>query len=221
MDDAPTLFDRCFGFLMEHEVGANPLDASAWSGAAVGDGTFLAADDGLDMSEGDKGNWTGGAVGAGVLGGTRWGISTAAYHDALALVPGAERVGFPALVKDLTLSQAKTLCMFAYWKRVRCDVLPGPVALVTLDAAFNAGVGAGARWLQAAVGAAPDGAVGALTLAAVARASATDCGTAVAAEALARRIDAMARMPGWATDGLGWSRRLAKLGFQAASLSRP
>lgn len=217
--DPPTVFDRCFAFLMVHEVGADPLDPSAWTGGAVGLGTFNAPQGGLDMSQGDKGNWTGGAVGVGQLGGTRWGISTAAYHDALNQVPASAQEGFPSLVKDLTLEQAKTLCLYAYWDRICAYVFPAPVALIVLDAGFNAGVGAGARWLQVAVGAFPDGKVGQLTFAAVKAAVARDGAAAVAAEVLAQRTYNMARMPEWPAEGLGWSRRLAKLGFQAASLA--
>jgi lysozyme family protein len=214
----PTIFDRCFAALMVHEVDADPLDPKCWSGGAIGVGKFLAPDDGIDLTESDSGNWTGGSVGAGELGGTRWGISTAAYPDALAHLPDALRAGYPVLVKDLTLDQARDLTLYAYWQSARCDDLAGPVALITLDANFNNGVGEGVRWLQTAVDTNVDGECGDMTIGAVRRAVARSSANVVASLALAERINWMARLPGWRIDGHGWSRRLALLPFQAAAL---
>ena len=214
----PTIFERCFAYLMVHEVDADPLDPAAWSGGAVGAGSFQAANGGLDMSRADKGNWTGGAVDRGTLGGTRWGISTAAFHDDLHALAPAVWATFPDLVKDLTLDQARVLTRAAYWDRIQGDALPPRVALIVHDAAFNNGVGTAVRWLQTAVGANVDGLIGPGTLAAVQRAVARGEAAAVAAEVLAERINAMARMPSWVAEGFGWSRRLARLAFQAAEL---
>ena len=214
----PPIFEQCFAALMVHEVAANPLDARCWSGAAVGAGEFLAAHGGLDMSTEDSGNWTGGAVGEGTLGGTRWGIDTASYADALKHLPVTLRSCYPALVKDLSLNQARELCRYAYWQLVQGDALPPRLALLVLDAAFNNGVGTASRWLQAAIGTKIDGAIGAGTIAAVKARVAQDGEDLVAADVLAERIDYMGRLPNWAHYGLGGSRRLARLPFQAAAL---
>ncbi len=214
----PTIFEQCFACLMVHEVDADPRDPKCWSGGAVGAGRFLAPDDGIDMSREDSGNWTGGAVGVGTLGGTRWGIDTASYQDALKHLPPVLRPRFPALVKDLTLDQARDLTWYAYWKPCRCDDLAPPVALITLDASFNNGPGEATRWLQTAVDTIVDGACGDGTVAAVTKAVARSSANMVASFALAERINYMARLPGWRIDGHGWSRRLALLPFQAAAL---
>ncbi len=214
-----TIFEQCFAALMVHEVGADPLDPSAWSGRAIGAGQFICEDDGLDMSREDSGNWTGGAVGVGTLGGTRYGIDTASYCDARKALPAALAPRYPALVRDLTLDQARELTRFAYWKPIRGDELPPAVALMTLDAAFNNGVGRAARWLQEAAGTDVDGDIGDGTMAAVRRRAGNGPGEDLAIDVLAERMDFMAKLPTWRIYGFGWSRRLARLPFQAARLS--
>jgi hypothetical protein len=216
--NAPTLFDQCYAALLVHEVGADLLDPKCWSGGAVGVGSFQAANGGLDLNTQDSGNWTGCAVGVGQLGGTRWGFDTASYPDALKHLPDALRATYPALVRDLTLLQARDLTRCAYWLLIRGDDLPPPVALLTLDAAFNDGVGTGSRWLQQAVGAHVDGEIGDGTLGATREMVQRLGAQAVAVDALAARIDYMGCLPTWRIFGLGWARRLALLPFQAMRL---
>ncbi len=214
----PTIFERCFADLMIHEVSADPLDLRYWSGGAIGVGQFLAFADGIDLSNDDSGNWTGGKVGVGQLGGTRWGIDTASYGDAITHLPPVLKTRYPVLVRDLTLDQARDLTLWAYWKPIRGDDLPSRLALLVLDAAFNNGACTSARWLQTAVGAVVDGVCGDKTIASVQKAIARNGQDAVASEILAERIDFMARLPTWRIDGFGWSRRLARIAFQACAL---
>ncbi len=152
---------------------------------------------GFTQDPADPGNWTGGAPGRGACRGTRWGVSAAAY---------------PALdIAGLTLADARAIYRRDYWDRVCGDALPPPLALLVFDAAVNNGVGRAVRWLQAAAGAAPDGAPGPATLAAVrARPAAALC-----AEVLAQRMVFMAALPTWPHFGLGWARRLCRLPFHA------
>ena len=151
----------------------------------------------------DPGNWTGGAVGRGTLGGTKFGISAAAY---------------PTLdVAALTLADAQAIYRRDYWERVRGDALPPALALLVFDAAVNNGVARASRWLQQALGVAEDGAIGPATLAAV-TARAGD-GAALATEFLALRLVFMAALPTWRAFGLGWARRLCGLPFEAMALT--
>ncbi len=215
----PDLFDRCHAALMVHEVAADPMDPKLWTGGAVGDGEFMAPNGGLDLNAADRGNWTGGSIGSGLLGGTRWGISTAAYPDLLKSMPGQIQGSYPTLVKDLPFRRAKDLARYAFWDKLRCAELPGPVALLQLDDGFNTGVGAAIGRLQSAVGAKKDGVFGTGTMTAVQAQLARGGAVALARELLALRIDAMAMSAQWPVFGLGWSRRLAKLPFQAMALA--
>lgn len=151
----------------------------------------------------DAGNWTGGCVGSGRLLGTRYGISAASY-------PNLD-------IPNITLEEARALYQRDYWDRVHANHLPPSVALLAFDAGVNCGVSRSIRWLQAAVGAKPDGAIGPRTLLAVqtrCQGSADD----VCAEMLAARLLFMSNLPTWPTFGPGWSRRLCRLLLEAARM---
>jgi lysozyme family protein len=153
----------------------------------------LRAEGGFTNNPADPGNWTGGKIGAGVLRGTNFGISAAAY---------------PQLdIANLTEAAAGEIYRRDYWAPVQGDALALPVALVAFDAAVNAGSHRSILWLQQAAGVSADGVFGAETLAAIKSANAL----ALAREALTRRIDFYARLPGWPDFGLGWSRRVIAL----------
>ncbi len=153
----------------------------------------LRAEGGFTNNPADPGNWTGGHVGAGELRGTNFGISAAAY-------PTIDIAG-------LSAAAAGEIYRRDYWAPLQGDALPLPVALAAFDAAVNAGLRRSVLWLQQAVGVSADGVLGAQTLAAIKAADAL----ALAREALARRIDFYAGLPGWAEFGLGWTRRVIAL----------
>jgi lysozyme family protein len=162
---------------------------------------------GFDNTPSDPGNWTGGSVGAGMLNGTNWGISAAAF-------PNED-------IRNLTQAQAKAIYFGTYWTPCSCDKLPTSLALMTFDAAVNNGCVRAREWLQAALGVATDGNIGPETLAALATALAQPGGDgALAAEFLARRVDFMGGLKTWQTFGLGWSRRLAALPWKAMTLAQ-
>jgi len=162
---------------------------------------------GFDNTPSDPGNWTGGSVGAGMLNGTNWGISAAAF-------PNED-------IRNLTQAQAKAIYLGTYWTPCSCDKLPPSLALMTFDAAVNNGCERAREWLQAALGVATDGVVGPETLAALASALAQPGGDAsLSAEFLARRVDFMGGLKTWQTFGLGWSRRLAALPWKAMTLTQ-
>jgi lysozyme family protein len=151
------------------------------------------AEGGYSADSADPGNWTGGVVGHGILRGTKYGISAAAY---------------PTLdIAGLTLEAAQAIYRRDYWSAIDGDTLPVPLAMVAFDAAVNAGRSRAVVWLQQAAGVAADGALGPASLKALQAGDAL----ALAREALARRLDYYARLPAWANFGLGWSRRLVAL----------
>ena len=104
-----------------------------------------------------------------------------------------------------------------FWAPVNGSDLPPALAVVAFDAAVNCGAPRAARWLQAAVGATQDGAIGPRTLAA---ARAADPRAAVA-EMLALRMVHHANQPTIRDFGLGWFRRIAALSLFAAEFLPP
>jgi len=70
-------------------------------------------------------------------------------------------------VQNLTRDEAGAIYRARYWNTVHGDNLPAGVDLMVFDAGVNLGPGRSARMLQAAVGAAEDGAIGPETLRAV------------------------------------------------------
>lgn len=75
----------------------------------------------------------------------------------------------PGEMKALTLDAVKPFYKQMYWDKVRGDDLPTGVDYAVFDFAVNAGIGRAAKFLQRAVGADDDGAIGPGTLALVAK----------------------------------------------------
>lgn len=101
----------------------------------------------------DPGNWTGGAVGAGELRGTKFGISAASY---------------PKLaIAALTLDDAREIYLADYWNRLRLDEMHEGLRYFIFDYAVNSGVAKTACDLQAALGVLRDGDIGPKTLMAI------------------------------------------------------
>jgi len=140
----------------------------------------------------DPGNWTGGAVGAGELKGTQYGVSAASY---------------PSLdIAALTRDEAIQIYHRDYWTPLCCDQMPPPLAIALFDGGVNQGVGTAARMLQRALGVTVDGMVGPQTLLAAQR---TKPVGGVVAELLARRAVAYAK--GDPAFQHTWYRRLFEL----------
>jgi lysozyme family protein len=81
---------------------------------------------------------------------TQFGISKRAYPD--------------IDIKALTLSAAKEIYLRDYWNKLSCNLLPAPLDYFAFDSAVNQGASTAAKLLQSAVGATPDGLIGAQTL---------------------------------------------------------
>lgn len=74
-------------------------------------------------------------------------------------------------MKKLKPEDVKPFYRKKFWDACRCDDLPDGIDYLVFDFSVNAGVGRGAKTLQSVVGATVDGAIGPLTLAAVAKQS--------------------------------------------------
>jgi lysozyme family protein len=155
----------------------------------------------------DPGNWTSGVVGRGVLRGTKFGVSAAAYPK--------------ISIANLSLQGAQTIYRSDYWDRIAGDALPPPLALLAFDAAINNGVASASRWLQMAVGADVDGDLGPQTRAMLDAAVKAGSINSVCIEFQARRVDFMAGLATWRSFGLGWSRRLCSLPYQSLTMKAP
>jgi lysozyme family protein len=92
-----------------------------------------------------------------------------------------------------------------YWDAVRGDDLPAGVDYAVFDYAVNSGPARAAIHLQEIVGVAPDGKIGPLTLAAVARWDSV----ALISELCAKRMGFLKKLSTWPTFGKGWSSRVS------------
>lgn len=146
----------------------------------------------------DPGNWTGGKVNAGTLNGTMYGISAAAY-------PNVE-------IKNLTPPKAKAIYLSDYWDKCRCDTLPDPVACALFKQAVNMGVSGAIKAFQISLGAQViDGVIGPVTIGYASRLPPTE----VLENFLTQCAKEYIGMSGFAVEGVGWIRRLIKIGLQA------
>lgn len=101
----------------------------------------------------DRGNWTGGDTGKGLLKGTKFGISARSY-------PAED-------IENLTADRAKEIYLRDYWGPAGCDSVPDCLKFDLFDMAVNSGVKQAIRSLQGAVGETQDGVLGPLTLQAI------------------------------------------------------
>lgn len=128
-----------------------------------------------------------------------------------------EWVGHPVdekTMRNLTPDMVKPLYKRKYWDKVCGDDLPAGVDYCVFDAAVNSGPGRAIKWLQQAVGATQDGALGPKTLAAV---KAADPKLLVVGYN-AIRLAFLQDLPTWGTFGRGWGRRVADVKQEASSM---
>ena len=159
---------------------------------------------GFTADSNDPGNWTGGRVGAGLLRGTKFGVSASAY-------PGVD-------IASLQVSDARAIYRRDFWDKMLGDRLPTRLSVVVFDAAVNCGLSRATKWLQQAVGTPPDGVIGSETLQAVAAAQARVGEGAVCSEFDALRLVFMASLPTWRSFGLGWARRICRLPYESFAI---
>lgn len=110
-------------------------------------------------------------------------------------------------MRALTPETVAPMYKTKYWDKIRGDELPTGVDYAVFDAAINSGPGRAAKWLQTTVGAVPDGAIGAGTLAKVAAMDAED----IVEKYQATRLAFMQSLPTWDTFGKGWGRRVTEV----------
>jgi len=119
-------------------------------------------------------------------------------------------------MRALTPADVAPLYKNKYWDKVKADELPAGVDYVVFDTAINSGPGRAAKFLQEAIGTTPDGAIGPLTLRAVAAMPAAD----VINTFQDRRLAYLQTLPTWSTFGRGWGRRVEEGRVLALQMSQ-
>ena len=118
-------------------------------------------------------------------------------------------------MRALTPADVAPLYKAKYWDRIKGDDLPTGVDYIVFDAAINSGPGRAAKWLQQAVGAVPDGAIGPGTLGKVAAMPADD----IVEKYQQIRLEFLQSLPTWGTFGKGWGRRVQEVQVTAAKMT--
>ena len=139
-------------------------------------------------------------------GATNRGVTIATYRRYI------KARGTIANLKALTEAQAVAVYKAQYWDAVKADGLPDGVDFAVFDFAVNSGPFRAATYLQEIVGAAPDGKIGALTLAAVAKMDAPW----IVNQLCNDRMAFLRRLSIWSKFGRGWTRRVSDV--RAAAL---
>lgn len=110
-------------------------------------------------------------------------------------------------MRALTPETVAPMYKTKYWDKIRGDDLPTGVDYAVFDAAINSGPGRAAKWLQTTVGAVPDGAIGAGTLAKIEAMDAED----IVEKYQETRLKFMQSLPTWDVFGKGWNRRVTEV----------
>jgi lysozyme family protein len=118
-------------------------------------------------------------------------------------------------MRALTPETVAPMYKAKYWDRIKGDDLPDGVDYSVFDAAINSGPGRAAKWLQQAVGAVPDGAIGPGTLGKVAAMPASD----IVEKYQQIRLEFLQSLPTWSTFGKGWGRRVQEVQVTAAKMT--
>lgn len=117
-------------------------------------------------------------------------------------------------VKEIGADEVAAIYKARYWNVISGDALPSGVDYAVFDAAVNSGVTQAAKWLQRAVGAKDDGAIGPKTLATV---NAADHAAVIKA-VCDQRLAFCQSLKTWPVFGANWGKRIAKVRDQASSL---
>lgn len=122
----------------------------------------------------------------------------------------ARRHGYTGAMRELPIETARSIARAEYWDPYLCDQFDPRIAFALFDTAYNGGHPV--QWLQQAAGVDADGVLGAKTIGAVRAGDPA----AIAARFSAYRLLYLTGLPGWASFGRGWSRRIAHNLLQGA-----
>ena len=112
-----------------------------------------------------------------------------------------------AEVRALTREMAAAIYRERYWDVIRGDDLPKGLDYALFDFAVNSGPARAVTYLQTIVGSAPDGKMGPLTLAAIAKHNPA----LLINELCSHRLAFLERLSTWPTFGRGWANRVTSV----------
>ena len=116
-------------------------------------------------------------------------------------------------VKYISDEELRAIYKFQYWDKVHGDFLPSGLDYAVFDFAVNSGVRRASKYLQAVLGAAQDGVIGAKTLAAITSPEKT-------INALCdRRMSFLRNLRAFMTFGKGWTRRVKDVRAHALEMA--
>jgi len=116
-------------------------------------------------------------------------------------------------VRLITDEELRAIYKFQYWDRVHGDFLPTGLDYAVFDFAVNSGVGRASKYLQAVLGVAQDGVIGAKTIAAISSPRNT-------INALCdRRMGFLRNLKTFLTFGKGWARRVQAVRIHALEMT--
>jgi lysozyme family protein len=148
-------------------------------------------DDAFTALMGNEGSYVNNPADPG--GATRWGITERV----------ARANGYVGEMRALPLETARDIFKRLYWDPLHLDEFDSRIAFQMADSNFNGGQTV--RWAQAAAGAAVDGKMGPMTIAAIRMADPHSFIMAF----LSQRLTYLTNLATWSTFGKGWTRRIA------------
>lgn len=119
-------------------------------------------------------------------------------------------------LRAITSEQLAHVYRNGYWDKCRCDQLPGGLDYAVFDLAVNSGPGRAAKFVQAAVGANQDGAIGPNTLEFVAAQEAAQLINTVCD----RRLTFLQGLSTFDVFGKGWAKRVSEVRNKALEMQR-
>lgn len=119
-------------------------------------------------------------------------------------------------LRNITQEQLARVYRTGYWDKCKCDQLPAGVDYAVFDVAVNSGPGRAAKFLQSAVGAAQDGAIGPGTLDKVGAQEPPSIINSICDQ----RLAFLRGLNTFSTFGVGWTRRVTGVRQQALDMAR-
>ncbi|MCF8366448.1 MAG: peptidoglycan-binding protein [Bacteroidales bacterium] len=118
-------------------------------------------------------------------------------------------------LRNISNDELEHIYRAGYWSKCKCDELPSGVDYAVFDSAVNSGPGRGAKWLQTAVGATPDGGIGSNTLAKVKAHDPVNIVNSICDN----RLGFLKSLDTWPTFGKGWQKRVEDLRSTAVKMA--
>ena len=118
-------------------------------------------------------------------------------------------------LKNITQDQLARVYRTGYWDKCKCDQLPAGVDYAVFDVAVNSGPGRAAKFLQAAVGATQDGAIGDGTLGMVG----SQAPLSIINSICDKRLAFLQGLSTFSTFGKGWTSRVTGVRQQALEMA--